>query len=633
MPGIFALISKDGRDYGDFLNSSIKMLSHFETDEIETLQNDVFFAGIVRPTDCPRHTQVLVDKESNSIFLLRGWFYGIEHLYNGSGKSISDVQVLKDLFLKHKEDTFTKLKGQYFVCIWDGNTQTAYMSNDRYGLVPMYYTETKDFFALAPEIKCFINPNSLDEELDLVAVSEFFSFGYILGDKTYLKNVRLFPPASVVIFKGNHLEIKEYWDYRFPEDNVKPEMELIDESYHLHKQAMRRCVAYDEKTFVPLSGGLDSRNIVAYLDQMGTKVFTSTYGYQGCHEHIYSKKVAQLLGLQNEFYELLPTYIKDHCDLIVSLSDGMMSLCHAHNIPSMINDKARGFRGRISGYLGEDIAGGNLIPIHISQPDYRKAKTKNEKINYILKRHNSLVPVSQIESLVQSINRYGDLGKDLKDHIHSQIRSDEPSARVQDYFDFLQRQRRHVLILKVITVAFMEYLLPFTDYDLFDFYTSLPYKYREGEYVSKHNIYVNTFKKYFPELAKIPWQMTNAPIDSSLVYRRIKKGHFYVSYAFKRGLEIISRGKLTSTVRRFWAKYDTWLRNELKEWTCDNINEMKKVPFLKHDFVTKLATQHMTGTKNNAETLLALITFGQWYLNSSKMTTKTIERDLIENQK
>jgi asparagine synthase (glutamine-hydrolysing) len=112
------------------------------------------------------------------------------------------------------------LNGSFLLAIWDSDARKMLIANDRYGLFPLYYANFGGVFLFASEVKSILQMKTFPRVLDGRSVADFFSFGYILGNKTLLKDVKVMPPACIFVADGrkNQVDIEKYWDLGFKED-------------------------------------------------------------------------------------------------------------------------------------------------------------------------------------------------------------------------------------------------------------------------------------------------------------------------------------------------------------------------------------------------------------------------------
>ena len=172
------------------------------------------------------------------------------------------------LYEEYGERFLEKLNGFFTILILDLNNQKLLIANDRYGLRPLYYAKVGDRIYFAPEVKAILQDRGFNKTINNDAVAEFFTFGHLLGNKTFFKGIDVFPPASIFTYQNREFEIKQYWDFNFEENSIYSENYYADELVILFKKAVEQRMKGNHRFGVLLSGGLDSRAVLAAIDKL-----------------------------------------------------------------------------------------------------------------------------------------------------------------------------------------------------------------------------------------------------------------------------------------------------------------------------------------------------------------------------
>jgi len=168
--------------------------------------------------------------------------------------------------------------GDYVVLIYLKDKNRLLFFNDRWGRLPIYYHCSDRMLALSREVK-FILDWIPKIEFDQFAIAEFLTLEYILGEKTFIKEISRLGPASIIeaeLIDGriNSRVIKELWpvSYRFEETGLSRRqaagryLELFRESLDNRIKAPGK----DGQSLVTdLSGGYDTRAVFAGLCESG----------------------------------------------------------------------------------------------------------------------------------------------------------------------------------------------------------------------------------------------------------------------------------------------------------------------------------------------------------------------------
>jgi asparagine synthase (glutamine-hydrolysing) len=216
------------------------------------------------------------------------------HVFN----SQSDTEVIIHAYEEYGKDCVKMFNGMWAFCIYDKRKSTLFLSRDRFGKKPLYYSLDKDKFYFSSEIKGILKCG-VKKELNKPAVSSYLSYRYVLGEETFFKNIYKVLPGHNMIFNLKTRQIEEngeYWDIPIKEVNLKEEEILNKINDLLKKSVMYRKIS-DVPLGVILSGGLDSSIITAILakqEQKPINTFTVKFKETGYDETEFAKIVADL---------------------------------------------------------------------------------------------------------------------------------------------------------------------------------------------------------------------------------------------------------------------------------------------------------------------------------------------------
>ncbi|RIK44327.1 MAG: hypothetical protein DCC58_08430 [Chloroflexi bacterium] len=256
----------------------------------------------------------------------------------------------------------TRLDGAFVVVVWDALSGELVIVNDRFGLYPHYYAHSNGVFVVAPELKGLLAIPTIPKQIDLTAIAEFTRFQQLLGERTWFSNIRLLPPASVVRYHSHsdRLELTRYWDWGAIEtDPHITTPEAIEEVIRLFDRAIRARVAVTDRVGVYLSGGMDSRTILAYVSNE-RPVTAITFGQANCRDVLLAREVARIAGVRHEWFPFHNgRWVLDNLPLHLTLTEGMHSFIHQHGVSTL--GRARDWIDvNLSGWEGGTIMSGSM---------------------------------------------------------------------------------------------------------------------------------------------------------------------------------------------------------------------------------------------------------------------------------
>ena len=131
--------------------------------------------------------------------------------------SKGDAEVLLNLYLRDGLDAFQKVNGMFAVAIWDIKKQCLIVARDPLGLKPLYYTEIKQGFLFASEMKALLQEPSLERQINAEAVVSHLKYLWSPAPETVLKGVTKLEPGEILIVENTRIRSQQKF-YHLPYD-------------------------------------------------------------------------------------------------------------------------------------------------------------------------------------------------------------------------------------------------------------------------------------------------------------------------------------------------------------------------------------------------------------------------------
>jgi asparagine synthase (glutamine-hydrolysing) len=253
------------------------------------------------------------------------------------------------------------LNGLFSGLVIDTQQSRAILFNDRYAVERLYYYEAADGLYFASEAKALVAALPEARAFDDAGVAEFLSFGCTLGGRTLFRNVRCLEGGTRWIFRGGTSRREKYFDGRAWEEQAPLSAKAFESEFMdtFCGRAVPRCLGDRDDVGVSLTGGLDTRLIMACMPKQGARPVCYTFsGLAGeTHDERVARVVASASGLDHHVLRLRQDFITDfatHVDRTVYITDGCAGPCGAHEI--YLNAQARELAPiRLTGNFGSEI--------------------------------------------------------------------------------------------------------------------------------------------------------------------------------------------------------------------------------------------------------------------------------------
>lgn len=217
----------------------------------------------------------------------------------------SDTEVILNAYCEFGDDCVDHFNGQWAFAIWDKVEHKLFMSRDRFGVRPLFYTQTRDSLLFASEIKALLACPDVLAEIDVKALDQTFTFWAPLPPRTIFKNVLQLPPGCSLTLQDGKIRVWQYWSlsYDVPEQvAATDERQLSDELFHLLEDATRIRLRSDVPVGAYLSGGIDSTVTTALVRKIANdrlRSFSITFEDAEFDERSYQQEASAFLRTQH----------------------------------------------------------------------------------------------------------------------------------------------------------------------------------------------------------------------------------------------------------------------------------------------------------------------------------------------
>ena len=527
-----------------------------------------------------------------------------------SFQSRSDTEVVLKSYVQWGPDCLHRFNGMFAFAIWDRTRQELFLARDRYGIKPLYYTLVGSTLVIASEQKAIIQHPSVEREIDLEGLIEYFTFQNIFTDRTLLKGIRIFPAGCFErISLGKtfeRIQPTRYWDFDFQEpEHPTPEEEYVEELDQLFRQAVKRQLVSDVEIGSYLSGGMDSGSITAVAATQLPNIKTFTCGFD-----LHSASGLELGFDEREKAELMSYQFKtEHYEMVLKAGDMEKSLPKlawhleeprvGQSYPNfyMAQLASKFVKVVLSGTGGDELFGG--YPWR-----YYRTGMMDDFENYIDKYYifwHRLIPNKEIQVIFRPIwNEIKhvwtrDIFRDVFQKHASKISCGEDYINYSLYFE--AKTFLHGLLVmedKLSMAHGLETRIPFLDNDLVDFAMRVPVGLKLRNFTEVIRLNEN-------EPAPKPQKYFQRVKDGKLLLRKVM-GHYIP-------LEITNGVK-----QGFSAPDASWFRGESIDYVKRTVyNDRAGIyQFMDKEAVQRLVDEHLQGKQNRRLLIWSLLNFELW---------------------
>ncbi len=235
----------------------------------------------------------------------------------------SDTEVIVHLYDEYGADCVNYLRGMFAFAVWDETDKSLFIARDRVGKKPLLYShQPNGDLIFGSEFTALLTHPSVSREVDYAAIDSYLSYLCVPAPQTAFQQIRKLEPAHWLRWKDGKIETQRYWQPDFSRKIKISEVEAIEETTRILREATKLRMISEVPLGAFLSGGVDSSLIVALMAQESSqpvKTFSIGFEEQDFSELKYAKRVAEHVGAEyNEFVvkpdalEVLPKLVEHY---------------------------------------------------------------------------------------------------------------------------------------------------------------------------------------------------------------------------------------------------------------------------------------------------------------------------------
>jgi len=389
--------------------------------------------------------------------------------------------------------------------------------------------------------------------MDYTNLNSFLKLGYFLDFKN--ENIDI---------EASNIDKRKYENFN--------ENELIEMGSNLWREGISANFKTNRKHLVPISGGLDSRAILAgLLEHTEAKnIYTYTFGTPNTLDYEVGNYVSKKLGTNHTSFDLTQYIFKQEELENISQRIDMQTILF-HHAPIWEVDEKYSDCQNWSGFMGDPIAGSKL--------NKTPSKTFEEAAKHFIKKN----------TYVNSIDLTNG------DNINDLVKCDcinRNLLTLDEQIDFQNRQMKY--IAPHVLMSGYDYKLPFLNPPWINFMLSIDNKFRINENLYR-KILLNCFPKEFAYKTKTKAGLRLSAPDWLVLTKKINN-KFFSSIGVKQNFNI-NYLDFNKEIRK---------KKSLKQIIVNNVMDLQERNILEWINLEEILEKHMKNKSNYADALITL---------------------------
>ena len=234
-----------------------------------------------------------------------------------------DNQVFFSKF-KKKNEYIKKIDGEFLLIV--KSKKKISIINDRFTSIPLYYVIIKDDIFFSNNYTYLFKRIKSKTFIKLIPENfiEFLNFRKLHGNKTFDNKIKFLDYSSKLEISSKKIYINRYWFPKFDDKYKSKNLDYISNLFIKKTlNSISNKIGNNKNVKLFLSGGLDTRFILAALIKLNLNIECFTFGYSIKSEYFYSRLLTRINKIKHHFLKIDQNEIIKNSLMKLRLSGGM----------------------------------------------------------------------------------------------------------------------------------------------------------------------------------------------------------------------------------------------------------------------------------------------------------------------
>lgn len=398
-------------------------------------------------------------------------------------KRSTDLRILARQLARRRTTILRQCRGSFAICLYHRPVHSIFLATDALGIRPVFYHAGKRHLFFSTSLRLLEALPEIPKRLDLPGIAEASSLGYSLCRRTPYADIKVLQDGEYLFCGEDRVKLGQYFSWTDVRPFTGSRESFLERAYDLFRQATVDRAGSLQTVPVLLSGGLDSRCVVAALRSLGRHVLALTIDTPGMQDIEYATRFASVAGAECRVLRPVqsPTHIHDaYRQIRLVLSSG-------------ISEADRGVRV-FTGDGGSVTVGG----VFMSKKMFDVARQRGFRAALADHFRPRLLPRRFMRGssfrVLHGLSQQGVLEEVRKNQ------TDDPARALYLYFVRKQRRAMYGLLDRVPGVG-IDFTMPFFDTAFVRHIVSGPV-----DELLRHSFYHSWLKTFPSWTREVPWQ-------------------------------------------------------------------------------------------------------------------------------
>ncbi len=407
----------------------------------------------------------------------------------GARDRTGDLAAIRDGFACGDNSFLSKSQGVFCLADYQAQSGELRLATDRLGIRPLYFWSNGEYLIFASALRILESISFIPKRMNFRAVAEIASLGYALADRTPYCDIFVLRAGEIASIQDDRVSRSRYADWNDMSVSNAAEQDILKVLFALFNAAVARRIGSDQVTTAYLSGGLDSRCVVAALSRQKVKTHTFNFALANTQD--------QLLGrLFAEEEHLVHTELpKQAGDQVPDYSTLMSNACGASDTwnamppqhPALVWSGEGGSVGLGHVHLGRKII------------EFMRAGNQEAAVEEFMRREDIYLSPKLLKNGL-AIEPEAIIRKGINEEL-AEIASPDEARRFYLFLMLNDQRRKLAGHFENNDLHRLEFQLPFFDMSFVEYIVSIPV-----DMCVEHKLYVKWLGLFRESVTAVPWQ-------------------------------------------------------------------------------------------------------------------------------
>src|ERR1700730_3118559 len=193
----------------------------------------------------------------------------------------SDTEAIVHAYDRYGADCVKHLRGMFAFAIWDERTRELFLARDRVGKKPLLYAQVNGQLVFGSEFSALLLHPDISRDIQPEGLDYYLSFMCVPAPLTAYRAIRKLEPGHTLRWRKGEIKTERYWQPDFSNKLQISEQEAGERAIEILREAVRVRLMSEVPLGAFLSGGIDSRALVALMsDESSEPVKTFAIGFE-----------------------------------------------------------------------------------------------------------------------------------------------------------------------------------------------------------------------------------------------------------------------------------------------------------------------------------------------------------------